>query len=309
MRRAGMWTGIAMAALLLVSACSSSSDGAAGTGSGTSDAPTCPTDPVKVVVTVNQWGDIVSRLAGACAEVTTVIKGSDVDPHDYEPTPADNAEFLDADLVVMNGLGYDEWANKVIDTLSPRPAVVDAGQVAGLTEGDNPHVWYSPTYVPQVAAAVTAELGTLLPGTGTYLSERAVDWASALQPYLAEVAAIEAADGGKTYAATESVFDDMAATVGLIDLTPEGYRAAAVNESDPAPADVNAFEELLRGGTVAVLIVNTQTEGSLPAQLRSVAENAGVPIVEVTETVPPGESSFVSWQLDQLTALRKALGA
>ena len=113
---------------------------------------------------------------------------------------------------------------------------------------------------------------------------------------------------GKTYAATESVFDDMAAAVGLVDLTPEGYRAAAANESDPAPADVNAFEELLRGGTVDVLIVNTQTEGSLPAQLRSVAENAGVPIVEVTETVPPGESSFVTWQVDQLKALRAALG-
>ena len=113
---------------------------------------------------------------------------------------------------------------------------------------------------------------------------------------------------GRTYAATESVFDDMAAAVGLVDLTPEGYRAAAANESDPAPADVNAFEELLRGGTVDVLIVNTQTEGSLPAQLRSVAEKAGVPVVEVTETVPPGETSFVAWQVDQLTALRAALG-
>jgi zinc/manganese transport system substrate-binding protein len=308
MRRAGTWTGIGLAALLLVGACSSTSDGSGSAGTA-SDAPACPTDPVKVVVTVNQWADIVSSLAGRCAQVTTVIKGSDVDPHDYEPTPSDNAEFLDADLVVMNGLGYDEWAAKVVRTLSPRPPVVDAGEVAGLTEGDNPHVWYSPTYVPQVAAAVTTELGRLLPGTGSYLSDRATEWAAAAQPYLDEVAAIRTVAGGKTYAATESVFDDMATAVGLVDRTPEGYRNAAANESEPSPADINAFEQLLRDKQVDVLIVNTQTEGSVPARLRSVAENAGVPIVEVTESVPPGQSSFVGWQLDQLTALRTALGA
>jgi zinc/manganese transport system substrate-binding protein len=307
MRRAGMWTGIAVAMLLIVAACSSSGDASGSTGT-TAGGPACPTDPVKVVVTVDQWADIVRQLGGNCTEVTTIIKGADVDAHEFEPTPADNAKFLEADLVVMNGLGYDEWANKVVDTLSPRPTVVNAGEVVGLTEGDNPHVWYSPTYVPQVTAAVTAELATLLPDAGTYLSERAAEWATALQPYLDEVAAVKVAASGKTYAATESVFDDMAAAVGLVDLTPEGYRTAAANESDPAPADVNAFEELLRDGTVDVLIVNTQTEGSLPAQLRSVAEGAGVPIVEVTETMPPGETSFLSWQIDQLNALRTAVG-
>jgi len=307
MRRAVTWTAIAVAIVLLVVGCSSSGGGSGSTGT-TVGGPACPTDPVKVVVTVDQWADIVRQLGGNCTRVTTIIQGADVDPHEYEPTPGDNAKFLDADLVVMNGLGYDEWANKMVGTLSPKPPVVDAGEVVGLTEGDNPHVWYGPTYVPQVAAAVSAELAALLPGAGDYLSDRTAAWTTAFQPYLDEVAAVKAAATGRTYAATESVFDDMAGAVGLVDLTPEGYRAAAANESDPAPADVNAFEELLRGGTVDVLIVNSQTAGSLPAQLRSVAEKAGVPVVEVTETVPPGETSFVAWQIDQLNALRVALG-
>jgi zinc/manganese transport system substrate-binding protein len=59
------------------------------------------------VVTVDQWGDIVSDLAGACGEVTTIIKSSSIDPHDYEPTPADSAKFDRAKLVVVNGLDYD----------------------------------------------------------------------------------------------------------------------------------------------------------------------------------------------------------
>ena len=46
----------------------------------------------------------------------------------------------------------------------------------------------------------------------------------------------------------------------------------------------------------------------MPEQLRSAAEAAGIPVVEVTETVAPGAKSFEAWQVDQLTALAKALG-
>ena len=56
----------------------------------------CPTAPVDVVVSVDQWGDIVSELGGACATVKTVLASSSVDPHDYEPSPADAASFTGA---------------------------------------------------------------------------------------------------------------------------------------------------------------------------------------------------------------------
>ena len=56
-----------------------------------------------------------------------------------------------------------------------------------------------------------------------------------------------------------------------------------------------------------MLIYNTQTEGSVPEQIRAAAERAGVPVVEVTETVPPGAQSFEAWQVDQLDCLAKAL--
>src|SRR5690242_17464111 len=88
--------------VLTLAACGSANarDAAAGTTG------TCPAAPVAVVVTVDQWGDIVNRLAGACGNVTTIFKSSAADPHEYEPTPADAAAFGDAALVVMNGLDY-----------------------------------------------------------------------------------------------------------------------------------------------------------------------------------------------------------
>ena len=72
--------------------------------------------------------------------------------------------------------------------------------------------------------------------------------------------------------------------------------------------DLDAFRALLSGRHVDVLIYNTQTEGSIPQQIRSIADQAGLPVVNVTETVPPGQTSFEAWQDGQLVALGKALG-
>jgi zinc/manganese transport system substrate-binding protein len=269
----------------------------------------CPVTPVPVVVSVDQWGDIVDRLAGDCGDVTTIITGSSADPHDYEPTPADTAKFSDAKLVVVNGLDYDHWAEQAIDTLDDTPAVVDGGKVVGLEAGDNPHIWYGPRYVTEVSDAITAELKELAPDAASYLDERQTAWRAALQPYDAEIARIKAVSAGKTYGATESVFDYMAEAVALANRTPKGYQSAAANESDPTPADVNAFEEALTAKQMTVLVFNTQTEGAVPDQIRRRAEQSDLPVVDVTETVPPGTDSFVRWQLEQLKELATALGA
>jgi zinc/manganese transport system substrate-binding protein len=286
-----------------LAACSS------GTTTATKPVGDCPTAPVPVVVSVDQWGDIVDQLAGDCGAVTTIIKSSSADPHDYEPTPSDTAAFTDAKLVVMNGLDYDPWVVKAIDTLDEKPDVVDGGAVVGLHDGDNPHIWYGPDYVYDVADAVTARLRKLAPESAAYLDARHTAWRASMAPYDAEIAKIKPLAAGKPYGATEGVFDDMAEAVGLVDKTPQGYQNAATNESDPAPGDVNEFQEALATGKMSVLIFNTQTEGSIPDQIRGEAERADVPVVDVTETVPPGAKSFVSWQVEQLEHLATALGA
>lgn len=282
------------------------------------DAANCPGDVLDVVVSVNQWGDIVRALGGDCANVTTVINSTALDPHDYEPTTGDIASFEDADLVVVNGADYDHWASDAVDNLDPEPTVVDAAEVVGLEddhadEADhdhgsvNPHLWYSPDDVAQTAAAITDALSDLSPGAADYFADRAAAWQTDLQPYTDELTTLQGLATGKTYAATETVFDYTAAAVGLTDATPEGYRDAASNESDPSSGDVAAFEAALADGSIDVLVYNTQTEGSVPEQLRSAAEAAGVPVVEVTESVPDGEGSFVDWQLSQLRQLTDAL--
>jgi zinc/manganese transport system substrate-binding protein len=286
----------------------------------------CPTAPVAVVVSVDQWGDVVSELGGECAKVTNVLASSSVDPHDYEPSPSDAATFKGAQLVVINGGHYDEWAAKLASTSAPNAPVVNAIEVSGVEHGHegeaqghegeeagheaegNPHAWYSPAAVTAVADAVTAEFKKLAPDAASYFDQRRGDLTNTLKPYNDLIDSIKAHASGKTYAATESVFDYMASAVGLVNKTPEGYQVASANETDPSPADLDAFLQLLKSRGADVLIYNTQTEGSVPQQIRTAAEQAGVPVVEVTETVPPGVTSFETWQVNQLTALAKALG-
>lgn len=316
--------GLLLAVPFALSACGTSDDTAP--ASTAAQAGDCPTEPVEVVVSVDQWGKIVSALAGACADVTTVLSGSSVDPHDFEPTPSDAAAFEGAQLVVINGGHYDEWAAKLAESTAPDAPVVDAMAILtgdheghdhegheepgheGHGDGANPHAWYSPVAVTDVAEAVTAKLTELAPAAGEYFSARNTEFTAAMQPYRDLIAEIKAGATGKSYAATESLFDDMAAELGLANRTPPGYQVASSNESDPSPADLDAFLRLLSDRGVDVLIYNTQTEGSVPQQLRAAAESAGVPVVDVTETVAPGAPTFEAWQVDQLTALAEALG-
>ena len=293
---------LAMATLFWATACGTEES----TPTTATDALPCPTDPIRVVVSVDPWSDITQRLAGTCAQVTTVV-GSSVDPHDFEPSPVDAAAFSDADVVVINGCGYDSWARQAVETSSASPAVVDACESVGRTDRDNPHLWYDPDSVSAVARAVTAALQERSPAAVSYLSDRAAEWDASMRPYRDELAAISAKYAGRTYAATESVFDDLGAALGLRNVTPPGFARAAANESEPSPADISAFNQLLGGGGADVLVFNAQTEGAVPAQIRDVAERGGVPVVEVTETPGAGAASFADWQVTQLRALAAAL--
>jgi zinc/manganese transport system substrate-binding protein len=305
------WHRAPFAAVLALSvamtACSSGQTPNAASSSATQPPAPCPTAPVPVVVSVDQWGDIVSELGGACASVKTVLASSSVDPHDYEPSPADAANFTGAALVVVNGAGYDSWASKLAASSASGARLVSAAAVTKTPDGANPHLWYMPSAVTAVADAVTSELSKIDPAAANYFSERRAQFTTSIDPYVSLIGKIKTAAAGKSYAATESLFDYQAQALGLVNKTPQGYQRATANESDPSPADISAFLKALAARQVDVLIYNTQTEGSIPEQIRSAAQQAGVPVVNVTETVPPGQTSFEGWQYGQLVAIGRAL--
>jgi zinc/manganese transport system substrate-binding protein len=303
-------------ATLGLAACSGSTGSGEGRTTNAGDTASCPGEPVDVVASVAQWGQVVEELVGDCGTVTTIVASSAVDPHDFEASTGDIAAFSEADLVVVNGADYDGWAQAAVETLDSSPVVVSAAEVAGIESDEHaadehgatdPHLWYDPDVVTETATAITAALTELSPDAADHFADRATTWTAELEPYRALVAELAGTASGRIYAATETVFDRMAAAVGLTDATPEGYRRAASNESEPAPGDLAAFEAALTDGTVDVLVFNSQTSGGVPEQLRAAAEDAGVPVVEVTESPVDPDGSFVEWQSAQLSALSDAL--
>jgi zinc/manganese transport system substrate-binding protein len=260
-----------------------------------------------VVVSVDQWGAIVSALGGTCANVKTVVASSSIDPHDYEPSPSDAASFAGAQLVVVNGAGYDPWASKLADTSASHASVVNAAQVTKTPPGANPHLWYSPSAINAVADAVTTQLSNSIPPAAAFFAAQRSAFTESLRPYTDTIGRIKSAAAGRSYAATEAVFNYMGQALGLADRTPRGYQRASVNATEPSPADLGEFSGALAAREIDVLIYHTQTQGSVPEQIRSLAERSGVSVVEVTETVAPGADSFVGWQVGQLTAVAKAL--
>ena len=305
MRHAPLRAGLTAFALLALSGCSDDGtpDSAATVASG--DPAACPGEVLDVVVSVAAWSDVVRRLGGECATVTTIV-ATPADAPD-EVVPADRAAFDAADLVVVNGARYDQWAVEAVEDSGGRPVVVTATEVADSGAGrPDPQLWYDPEAVPAVAAAVTRELATLSPDAAPYFDAQHTAWTTELQPYVAAVAALRDGAAGNACATTVTAWGPMARALGLTEETPSGFLRSLRSGSEPAPDDVAAFEAALQEGAVDVLVQDAEADGGTAGRLREIAEDAGVPVVEVTE-FPPDDGAFVEWQLSQLAALSEAL--
>src|SRR5690348_1175356 len=79
---------------------------------GSGPAQSQPARP-SVVAATNVYGDVVQRIAGDAAEVTSVITDPTADPHSYEANPQNQLALSKADVIVENGGGYDDF----IDTM------------------------------------------------------------------------------------------------------------------------------------------------------------------------------------------------
>jgi zinc/manganese transport system substrate-binding protein len=238
--------------------------------------------------------------------VTTILQDPDADPHEFEPTADDVRAFSGALLVIENGLGYDDFADKIIATMSTKPQVVRAGDVLGLGVGANPHVWYSAGYIDQIKAAILAALKRVSPDASAYFDNQAGALEQAFGTYRQLIAQVAGQYGGTPVGATESIFVGMSYSTGLNLITPPGFLNVA-EDAEPAARDIAAFQDQIRGRQIKVLIYNVQTVTPTTEQLKQLAIQNDIPIVGVSETLPEGFQTFQGWQAGQLQLLLNAL--
>jgi zinc/manganese transport system substrate-binding protein len=267
----------------------------------------CPTAPIAVLAVANFFANLVQQLGGQCVSVTTILSDPDADPHEFEPTFDDVRAFQGAALVILNGLGYDDFADRIIDTMSQKPLVVRAGNVVGLEVGANPHVWYSAGYVDQIKAAMVSSLTQARPDASGYFDAQAsVLEEQRFATYRQLIAQIAGQFGGTPVGATESIFVDMSYSTGLRLITPPGFLNLA-EDAEPAAQDIAAFQDQIKNKQIKVLVYNVQTATPITDQLKELAIQNDIPIVGVSETMPVGAQTFQCWQAGQLLLLLNAL--
>jgi len=264
-------------------------------------------DPVKIVAAENFYGDVASQIGGDAVAVISILSSPDQDPHLFEASAATARALADARIVIVNGVDYDPWMEKLLGAhKAPGRKEIVVAQLVGRKAGDNPHLWYDPDYVKAAAKALTADLAAIDPAHKADYDQGEAQFLDSLKPLDAKIADMRKTYAGQPVIASEPVFGYQAGLIGL-KVHDEKFALAVMNNAEPSASEVAAFEDDLKGHKVKAMLYNAQASEPSVARLVQMAKDNGIPVVGVSETEPTG-SNYQTWMLGQLDALDAALG-
>ncbi|MGZ4334897.1 MAG: metal ABC transporter solute-binding protein, Zn/Mn family [Gaiellaceae bacterium] len=288
-----MRTVIVLGITLLLSACGGS---------------TAASDKLDVVAAENVYGDIASQIGGPHVSVTSILTSPSADPHLFEPGTSSGLAVSEAKVVLQNGLGYDAFMTKLENAAPSKSRIVvtmaDVFHVSGTLT--NPHLWYDVPLLRNEATTIAAAFTRADPSHATAYFAGLRRFNRSLGPLRREVASIRRNFHGAPVAYTEPVPGYLVAAAGLRNLAPDSFTRLIEEGTEPSPSAVAAMDALVSQHRIRVLLYNSQAVSPITARLRDAARQAGIPVVPVTETLPPG-LTFQQWQLRQARALAAAL--
>lgn len=272
-----------------------------GCGAGTTGEPQTPqtspqqqqtSGPITVVASINQWGSLAKQIGGDDVNVTSILSATNVDAHDFEPQTADVAKIAKAQIVIVNGAGYDTWATKSMDQQSTG---VSAAQIVGAMEGDNPHLWFSKDARNGMAKELVNVFSKALPDKKADFEERYDEWQQQEKDVEQQMNDFSANHKDASYAATEAVAYYLMSDMGFTDKTPKGYATSSAAEAEAAPADLREFQKLLEDKDVDLLVNNTQEASDATNMITGTAGRSGIPVFDVSEQMPKDASDLTEW--------------
>src|ERR1700733_857192 len=298
-RTAALSFAMAAATALLATACSSAT-AAGNTGSGAS---------IQAIGAENEYANVIQQIGGKYVQATAIMSNPNTDPHTFEASPAVAREISNASLIVQNGVGYDTWASDIEKAVpASSRKIVDVQQLLGLPDSTpNPHLWYNPTTMPKVATAIANDLAAIQPAHASYFKANAAKFTQSLSAWTQAIAAFKAAPPGTPVATTEPVADYMLQAAGADNMTPWAFQADIMNGTDPSPQNVAAEKALFTQHKVKVFLYNQQVTDTLTDSFIKLANENGIPVVGVYETMPTPGYTYQSWMEAEVNALNKAV--
>jgi zinc/manganese transport system substrate-binding protein len=261
-----------------------------------------------VVASTNVYGDIVRQIGGSHVAVTSVLTDPNADPHLFEPGTANGLAVARARVVIENGLDYDSFMARLVRSApSSDRRVLTIADVLGVHGADaNPHLWYDVPTLPRIATAIERALAAADPKHAAAFRQGLREFVVSLAPLQRAVAAVRAAHAGAPVAYTEPVPGYLVQAAGLRNLAPSSFTRSIEQGTEPSASAVAAMTALATKRQIRVLLYNKQAISPITARVRAAALRAGVPVVPITETLPP-HLTFQRWQVGQVEELEKAL--
>jgi zinc/manganese transport system substrate-binding protein len=256
----------------------------------------------------NEYADIISQIGGKYVSVTGIMSDPSTDPHSYEADTKDASVVSKADLIVENGLGYDDFIDKLISGSpnSSRTVINVAKELGYPNDTANPHLWYKADTMPKVAVQITKDLESKMPDQKQYFEDQLTKFNKSLKTWTNELNQLKQSYTKVGAAVTEPVPDYLLQAAGLAVKTPWAFQAAVMNGTDPSPQDVKTQQDLFKNKQVKVFLYNRQAVDDATTALLNLAKSNNIPIVGVYETMPT-HYTYQTWMEAETEAIIKAL--
>lgn len=230
----------------------------------------------RVVASFSILADMARQLVPAGVQVTALV-GPDADAHVYEPSPADGKRLAQADLVLVNGLGFEGWIARMVKVSGYRGPVAVASQgIRPRTEGQHgtdPHAWQDLALARHYAANISAALAQRWPGQRAQIEQRGADYRARIDQLDAQVRAWlgTVPRAQRRVISSHDAFGYFGAAYGVDFLAPQGW---ATHSEPSAAAVARLIRQIKQDGVRAIFIENI----SDPRLVERIAREGGVRI-------------------------------
>jgi len=253
---------------------------------------------VSIVAAENFYGGMARQIAGNSANVTSILSNPNQDPHEFTTDAATARAVANADIVIYNGIGYDDWMDKLLGAQGkPGRIVIRVADLIGATNGANPHIWYDPRTMPALAARLAEILKQ---------PENLAAFQRQMAAVTAKIAEIKFAYSGTVVTATEPVFGYMADALGF-KMENYQFQLAVMNDTEISFQQAADFEKSLHDKSMKILFYNNQVTDPVTQRVQESAKKIGVAVIGVSETQPPGAKNYADWMLAELSQVKTAL--
>ncbi len=219
--------------------------------------------PLRVVASFSILADMVREVAGATATVTSLV-GTDSDAHLFEPRPADAQRLARADVVVVNGLRFEGWVERLVKSAVFRgPVVVASHGIVPRRHGNgaDPHAWQSLVHARAYVENIRRALVSARPAGAATVDARALAYTRRIATLDAEAAALLAPvpRQRRRVITAHDAFGYFGDAYGVDFIAPRGWNTA----SEPSAAQVAAVIDQVRRQQASALLLENISDARL----------------------------------------------